>query len=84
MSFTKPSKVKSLGKNSSIFTKTIVQMNDVSASYDSKSYVLKNIRLSIERGSNYAIVGQSGSCKSTLLRLMNGMMNTSEGKIMID
>jgi len=83
MSLTKPSKVKTLEK-SSIFTKTIVQMNDVSASYDSKSYVLKNIRLSIERGSNYAIVGQSGSGKSTLLRLMNGMMNPSEGKIMID
>jgi len=84
LSFTKPSKAKSLGKGSSIFTKTIVQMNGVSASYDSKSYVLKNIRLSIERGSNYAIVGQSGSGKSTLLRLMNGMMNPSEGKIMID
>ena len=83
MSLTKPSKEKTLEK-SSIFTKTIVQMNDVSASYDSKSYVLKNIKLSIERGSNYAIVGQSGSGKSTLLRLMNGMMNPSEGKIMID
>ena len=83
MSLTKPSKVKTLEK-SSIFTKTIVQMNGVSASYDSKSYVLKNIKLSIERGSNYAIVGQSGSGKSTLLRLMNGMMNPSEGKIMID
>ena len=83
MSLTKPSKVKTL-KKSSIFTKIIVQMNGVSASYDSKSYVLKNIKLSIERGSNYAIVGQSGSGKSTLLRLMNGMMNPSEGKIMID
>ena len=83
MSLTKPSKEKTLEK-SSIFTKTIVQMNDVSASYDSKSYVLKNIKMSIERGSNYAIVGQSGSGKSTLLRLMNGMMNPSEGKIMID
>ena len=83
MSLAKPSKVKTLEK-SLIFTKTIVQMNDVSASYDSKSYVLKNIKMSIERGSNYAIVGQSGSGKSTLLRLMNGMMNPSEGKIMID
>ena len=83
MSLTKPSKVKTLEK-SSIFTKIIIQMNGVSASYDSKSYVLKNIKLSIERGSNYAIVGQSGSGKSTLLRLMNGMMNPSEGKIMID
>ena len=70
--------------SSSISTLSIIQMNDVSASYDSKSYVLKNIRMSIERGSNYAIVGQSGSGKSTLLRLINGMMNPSEGKIMVD
>ena len=84
MSATKPSKVKTLGSAFTIFTKTIVQMNDISASYDSKSYVLKDIRMSVDRGSNYAIVGQSGSGKSTLLRLINGMMNPSEGKIMVD
>jgi phosphonate transport system ATP-binding protein len=84
MSATKPSKVKTLGKAFAIFTKTIVQMNDISASYDSKNYVLKDIRMSIDRGSNYAIVGQSGSGKSTLLRLINGMMNPSKGKIMVD
>jgi len=84
MSATKPSKVKTLGKAFAIFTKTIVQMNDISASYDSKSYVLKDIRMSIHRGSNYAIVGQSGSGKSTLLKLINGMMNPSKGKIMVD
>ena len=81
---TKPSKVKTLGKAFAIFTKTIVQMNGISASYDSKNYVLKDIRMSIDRGSNYAIVGQSGSGKSTLLRLINGMMNPSKGKIMVD
>ena len=84
MSATKPSKVKTLGKAFAIFTKTIVQMNNISASYDSKNYVLKDIRMSIDRGSNYAIVGQSGSGKSTLLRLINGMMNPSKGKIMVD
>ena len=84
MSATKPTKVKTLGKAFAIFTKTIVQMNDISASYDSKNYVLKDIRMSVDRGSNYAIVGQSGSGKSTLLRLINGMMNPSKGKIMVD
>jgi len=64
---------------SKILTKTIIQMNDVWASYDSKNYVLKDIKLSIDRGINYAIVGQSGSGKSTLLKLMNGMMTPSKG-----
>ncbi len=84
MSLSKLSKVKTLGKSSAIFTKTIVQMNDVSASYDSKNYVLKDIKMSIDRGTNYAIVGHSGSGKSTLLRLINGMMNPNRGKILVD
>ena len=40
--------------SSSISPLSIVQMNDVFASYDSKNYVLQNIRMSIQRGTNYA------------------------------
>lgn len=69
---------------STIFTKKIIQMNDVWTSYDSKTYSLKGINLSIDRGTNYAIVGKSGSGKSTLLKLMNGMMIPSKGTIKID
>ena len=67
--------------SASISTLSIVQMNDVSASYDSKNYVLKNVQMSITRGANYAIVGESGSGKSTLLKLINGMMNHYCSKI---
>lgn len=69
---------------SPIFTKKIIQMNNVWTSYDSKSYALKGITLSIDRGTNYAIVGKSGSGKSTLLKLMNSMMTPSKGTIKID
>lgn len=67
-----------------ISTKTIIQMNNVWASYDAKNFVLKEITLSIDRGVNYAIVGQSGSGKSTLLKLINGMMHPSRGTIRVD
>ena len=67
-----------------ISTKKIIQLNDVSTSYDSKSFALKGVNMSIERGTNYAVVGQSGSGKSTLLKLMNGMMIPSNGTIKID
>ena len=67
-------------KNSaSISTLSIIQMRDVSASYDSKNSILKNISMNVHRGTNYAIVGASGSGKSTLLKLMNGMMIPSDG-----
>jgi phosphonate transport system ATP-binding protein len=69
---------------SAISTKTLIQMNDVWASYDAKNYCLKEIKLSIDRGINYAIVGQSGSGKSTLLKLINGMMIPSKGHVKVD
>ena len=71
-------------KLSTINTKILIQMNNVWASYDAKNYSLKEITLSIERGTNYSIVGQSGSGKSTLLKLINGMMNPSKGQIKVD
>ena len=67
-----------------ISTNKIIQMSNVSTSYDSKNFALEKINLSIDRGTNYAIVGQSGSGKSTLLKLMNGMMIPSSGIIKID
>ena len=67
-----------------ITTNKIIQMSDVSTSYDSKNFALEGINLSIDRGTNYSIVGQSGSGKSTLLKLMNGMMVPGKGIIKID
>jgi len=67
-----------------ISTNKIIQMSDVSTSYDSKNFALEGINLSIDRGTNYSIVGQSGSGKSTLLKLMNGMMVPGKGIIKID
>ena len=67
-----------------ISTKKIIQMNDVWTSYDSKNYALKGVNLSIDRGTNYAIVGKSGSGKSTILKLMNGMMTPNKGAIKVD
>ena len=73
---------KQISSSSSISTRSIVQMSGVSASYDSKDLVLKDVTLNIHRGINYAIVGASGSGKSTLLKLMNGMMTPSGGVVL--
>jgi len=80
----KSTSISSFSKLSTIDTKILIQMNNVWASYDAKNYSLKEITLSIERGTNYSIVGQSGSGKSTLLKLINGMMNPSKGQIKVD
>ena len=61
-----------------------VRMDDVWASYDARSTILREVNLRIKAGTNYAIVGLSGSGKSTLLKLMNGMMVPARGTILVE
>lgn len=49
-----------------------------------RKYILKDVSLTIPKGSNVAILGINGSGKSTLLRLLGGIDSPSSGKIRID
>ena len=49
-----------------------------------KSRGVRDIDLSIEEGEFVAIVGRNGSGKSTLSKLIIGLLETSEGEIIID
>lgn len=46
--------------------------------------VLKDINLDVERGDVVAIIGPSGTGKSTLLRCINYLVTPSKGKITVD
>ena len=45
------------------------------------SYVFKNINYDFEEGKMYAIKWKSGSRKTTLLSLITGLENCTEGQI---
>jgi len=45
---------------------------------------LDNVNLSIEHGDFVGIIGQTGSGKSTLIQLFNGLEKPLEGKIIVD
>ncbi len=62
-----------------------IRFDNVSFHYpDSKENVLENISLSIDAGQNVAIIGSTGSGKSTLVSLLSRLYDTSSGEIYID
>jgi ATP-binding cassette subfamily B multidrug efflux pump len=61
-----------------------VEFSDVSFSYDGEHPVLRNISFSVEPGQFYAIVGHTGSGKSTLMSLLMRFYAPQTGQILLD
>lgn len=62
----------------------MIQMDSVSFSYGDHRAVLEDFSLQINKGSFTAILGRNGSGKSTVARLMNGLLLPSEGRVLVD
>jgi cobalt/nickel transport system ATP-binding protein len=56
------------------------KLNNVYFSFDENKYVLENINLSIFSGERLAILGANSSGKSTLLKLLNGLIFPNSGQ----
>ena len=61
-----------------------VDFRNVSFGYEHNRIILKNFNLSVKTGQNVAIVGTSGSGKSTIGRLMFRFYDINEGELLID
>ncbi len=62
---------------------TCIEFQHVSFAYDDKK-VLDNIQLKIPKGKKIALVGVSGSGKSTFIQLLLRFFDVTEGAILID
>lgn len=62
----------------------ILDLNNISFSYNRAENVLNNCCFSVKKGSICAIFGESGSGKSTLLRLIAGLERPNQGEIKIE
>ena len=58
--------------------------DNVSFSYDNEKSSLTNINLTIKKGETIALVGSTGSGKTTMVNLLTRFYNPSSGKILIN
>ena len=61
-----------------------IEFQNVSFSYDKKRKVLKNISFKIKKNQKVALVGPTGSGKSTIFRLLFKFYENYEGNIIVD
>ena len=63
---------------------SIMEIQKVRYSYDNKRNVLNGISTALDEGKMYAILGQSGCGKTTLLSLLGGLDSPVDGQILYD
>lgn len=62
-----------------------IEFKNVSFKYpDSDEYVLENISFKVSKGETIAIIGSTGSGKSTLINLIPRFYDVTEGKVLVD
>lgn len=61
-----------------------IEFENIGFFYDKDNVILKNFNLTIPKGKTVALVGQSGSGKTTVANLLARFYDVSEGRIMVD
>jgi len=62
----------------------IVEIKNVSKTYNGKKKVLKNISFKIEGGEIFAFIGHNGAGKTTMIKCIMGILDFEEGDILVD
>ena len=62
----------------------ILSVSNVSKTYASGFHALENINLAIRRGEIFALLGPNGAGKTTLISIICGIVNASDGSVVVD
>ena len=62
---------------------SVLKLENISFAYDKKP-IFKNLNLEFEKGKVYAIIGRSGTGKTTLLSVLSGLAAPTTGKVYYD
>src|SRR5690606_24768466 len=69
------------GGNTTMTNQPIIRFENVMKKYGDDTTVLDNVSFEMERGKFYTLLGPSGCGKTTILRLIAGFIEPSEGSI---
>lgn len=61
----------------------VIEFKNIKKAYDEKT-IIKNLNLQIEDGEFLTIIGSSGCGKTTLLKMVNGLIQPTSGDILIN
>ena len=62
----------------------ILELDNISFSYNNEKQILKNVSFKINKGDMAAIVGRNGAGKSTISKLVCGFYKPTSGRILFD
>jgi ABC-2 type transport system ATP-binding protein len=62
---------------------SVIDIQNLSKSYDDGFQALKNIDLKIEKGEIFALLGPNGAGKTTLISIICGIVNATEGSVQV-
>lgn len=63
---------------------SVISVNNLSKTYASGFSALRNVSLDIRRGEIFALLGPNGAGKTTLISIICGIVNPSEGTVLVD
>lgn len=62
----------------------MIEIKNVSKTYNGKKKVLKNISFKIDGGEIFAFIGHNGAGKTTMIKCIMGILDFEEGDILVD
>lgn len=62
----------------------MIEIKNVSKTYNGKKKVLKNVSFDIDSGEIFAFIGHNGAGKTTMIKSIIGVLDFEEGDILID
>lgn len=61
----------------------LVEIRELTKAYHARAVAVNNLNLNLERGKIIGLLGPNGSGKTTLIKMMNGLLTPTHGKILI-